>query len=263
MDLGLDNKVAVVTAASRGMGKATAIRLAHEGAKVAICSRSSETMQKVADEISQAAGQEVFWHACDLTKASDIQVFIDDVVAHFGGVDILVANAGGPPRGDFFAFSDKDWDAAFQLTFMSVVRLIRAAVPSMRQRGGGRIVTISSSSVKQPIPDLILSNAVRAGVLGLIKSLAEELAPDGILVNNFSPGRINTERLQMNDEAMAKKSGKSVDEIRKASFSRIPLGRYGDVEEVADTITFMVSERASYITGTTILGDGGLVKALH
>lgn len=262
MDLGLEGKVAIVTAASRGMAKATALRLAAEGAEVAICSRSEEHMRAVAGEIRVKTGRSVFWATCDLTKAEQIRAFVSQVAERFGGVDILVANAGGPPRGDFFSFDDGDWMNAVELTLMSVVRLVREVVPWMRRRGGGRIVAISSTSVKQPIPDLMLSNAIRPGVLGLLKTLSQELARDSILVNVLSPGRIDTDRVREMDAARAKRAGKTVEEIKAESLARIPLGRYGRPEEVADTIAFLVSERASYITGATVVVDGGMVRSL-
>jgi len=262
MELGLRGKVAIVTAASRGMGRAVARELSSEGALVAISSRSAEHMKLVAAEIESETGNVVLPIVCDLTQSDQIKSMVQSVVEKFGGVDILVANAGGPPRGKFSEIADDQWQAAFELTFMSVVRLVRGVVPSMTARGGGRIITISSSSVKQPIPNLLVSNALRPGVLGLLKTLAEELAPHNILVNNLSPGRINTERLQENDAAQAAKTGASVADVQEASYKRIPLRRYGYAEEVAAVITFMASARASYMTGTTVVVDGGYIKAL-
>ncbi|MHB1134348.1 MAG: SDR family oxidoreductase [Chloroflexota bacterium] len=264
MDLGLRDKVAIVTAASQGMGKAVALGLAREGAKVAICSRRQEAISAAGEEIERATGSEVLALAADVTRPEDIERVVASTMQRFGRLDVLVTNAGGPPAGKFDDFADDAaWQAAFNLTLMSVVRLVRAAVPHMRAQGGGRIINIQSLSVKQPIDSLILSNAVRPGVIGLAKTLSFELAGDNILVNNVCPGRIATARVTENDQARAQREGRSLEEVTKQQQATVPLGRYGQPEEFANMVVFLASERASYITGATIQVDGGLFRGLE
>jgi 3-oxoacyl-[acyl-carrier protein] reductase len=258
MDLGLKGKTALVTAASKGIGRACAMGFAAEGARVAMCARGEADLKTAADEIRTRTGAEVLALTCDLTRAAEIGGLIQRVTAAFGGVDVLVANAGGPPRGDFADFEDEQWTRAFELSLLSVVRLVRGVLPSMRARRWGRILTVQSSSVKQPIPGLLLSNAVRPGVAGLMKSLAAEVGKDGILVNTVCPGRILTDRFVSGH----KQTGKPVEEYLAASARDVPVGRIGTPEEFANVVVFLASERASYVTGATVQVDGGLIRGL-
>jgi 3-oxoacyl-[acyl-carrier protein] reductase len=261
MDLGLRGKVALVPAASQGLGKAVALAFAREGARLAVCSRRLDAIQATAEEIRRL-GSEVLALAADVTRADDIARLVQQTVERFGGIDILVTNAGGPPAGRFDDFDDAAWRAAYELTLLSAIRLIRAVLPSMRQRGGGVIVTMTSSSIKQPIPNLILSNVFRAGVASLAKTLADELAADHIRVNTVVPGRIATERVAQLDQANAARLGLEVETVRQTMLAQIPLRRYGDPEEFANAVVFLASERASYITGATLQVDGGMIRSL-
>jgi 3-oxoacyl-[acyl-carrier protein] reductase len=262
MDLGLQGKVALVMAASKGLGRAVATELAREGASVVISSRDAETLSQTAAEIAEETGAEVEPCAADITRAEDVQALFSRATERFGGLDVLVNNAGGPPAGTFEDFGDEDWQAAFELVLLSLIRAVRAALPLMRERGGGRIVNIASSSIKQPIENLIFSNTFRAGILGLAKSLSAELAPDGILINTLGPGRISTARSQSMDASQAEAQGVPIEEVRGRFESRIPLGRYGTPEEFARVATFLASPANSYVTGQGILVDGGMVRAL-
>jgi 3-oxoacyl-[acyl-carrier protein] reductase len=262
VDLGLNGKVAVVAASSKGLGRATAARLAAEGASVVVSSRDEAALAKTASEIREETGSRVGHCVADLTKAEDIEKLVSRAVELFGGVDVLVTNSGGPPAGTFDEFGDEDWRYAFDLNLMSMIRLIRAALPRMRERGGGRIVCVASSSIKQPLENLILSNTFRTAMAGLAKSLATELAPDGILINTLGPGRIGTDRVAQMDEARAGSSGVPVEEVRRRAEALIPLGRYGTPEEFATVAAFLASPANTYVTGQAFLVDGGLVKAL-
>jgi 3-oxoacyl-[acyl-carrier protein] reductase len=262
MDLELHGKVAFVAAASRGLGKGIALALAGEGARCIICSRNEESIQRAAEEIRRQTGSEVLALTADLQKSTEIAAAVSSGAERFGGIDILITNAGGPPPGGFDAHEDPAWEEAFHLTLMSVVRLIREALPHMKKRGWGRIINLTSQSVKQPIPSLILSNALRPGVIGLAKTLAAELAPHRILINNIATGRIDTERVREIDEAKAQREGRTVEEVKKETMASIPLGRYGVVNEVAHMVTFLASEKASFITGATIPVDGGACSGL-
>lgn len=262
MDLGLEGKVALVLAASKGLGRAVATELAREGARVMISSRGEDALAQTAAEISSETGAEVDHHAADLTRGEDVDGLIRRVMERFGGVDVLVTNTGGPPAGTFADFGDDDWRYAFDLILLSLIRTVRGVLPSMRERGEGRIVCVASSSIKQPIENLILSNTFRAGLAGLAKSLAIELAPDGILINTLGPGRISTARSQSMDASQAEARGVSVEEIRGRVESQIPLGRYGTPEELARVAAFLASPANSYVTGQAILVDGAMVRAL-
>lgn len=257
MNLELEDKTAIVVAASHGLGKACAMRLAQEGANVVICARGQEALVKTADEIAAATGRQVEWVQTDLTKAEEIDVLIDATTVAFGDIDILVTNCGGPKRGEFMTLEDSDWRQATDLVLMSMVRLIRAAVPHMRASKNGRIINISSIAARQPIEGLILSNALRAGGIGLAKTLSRELAPFGITVNNVAPGYTLTNRIY--DLAMeeAKTRGISHEEVMAEYHRLIPLQRMARPEEIADLVAFLASDRAGYITGATIPVDGG------
>jgi 3-oxoacyl-[acyl-carrier protein] reductase len=263
MDLGLKGKVALVAGASQGMGRASALGFAREGAKVSICARGEAALSETAAMIRKETGGEVLAIVADMTKPEDIQKFVNQTAQHFGRLDIIVNNAGGPPPGEFMKFTDADWNNAFQLSLMNTVRMTREAVPHMRKVGGGRVINITSYSVKEPIAGLVLSNAIRSGVIGLAKTLSRELAGDNILINNVCPGRIDTERAQKLNKARAERLKRPLEEINRDMAAEVPLGRYGTAEEAADLIVFLGSDRASYITGTTIQIDGGLVRGIQ
>ncbi len=256
MDLGLRGKVAAVAAASQGLGRAIALELSREGAKVAICSRDEGRVGAAAADVSRETGGDVLPVVADVTKDDDIKGFVRQVVDAYGGIDVLVTNAGGPPPGNFGDVGDDEWYATYDLTFLSSVRLIRECLPYMK--GGGRIVIMTSISVKQPVDNLILSNAIRLAVVGLAKSLARELAPRNITVNMTGPGFIGTDRLKELFEANAKKAGMTAEEVEAGVLKNIPMGRLGEPKEMGELVAFLASERASYITGTHIQIDGGL-----
>ncbi len=260
MDLGITGKVALVTAGSKGLGKAVALELAREGVQVAIASRSLAELEQAAAEINTASGHQPFVFAADLTVGEQINQLIAAVLAQYGQIDILVNNTGGPPPGYFDDFDDAAWQQAVDLLLLSSVRLIRGVLPGMRERKWGRIINSTSVAVKQPIGQLLLSNAVRTAVIGLAKSLSNEVAAEGITVNNLLPGSIYTDRVIKNNQIGAQRAGKTVDEIRAAAEAEIPMRRYGRVEEYAAAAAFLASERASYITGTNLLVDGGVYK---
>lgn len=262
MHLNLTGKRALVLAASRGLGFACARGLAREGVRVVICSRDEDRIAAAAARLREETGAEVHAVASDVSAPADAARLVGVAVERLGGLDIVVHNAGGPPPGDFQAVGEAQWQKAIEQNLMSLVRIVAASVPELKRAGGGRILTIASSSIKQPIPNLVLSNATRAGVWGLVKSLSRELAPDGILVNLIAPGRVKTERIDELDEANAARSGQPIDEVRRASVATIPLGRLGDPEELANLAVFLASDAASYITGQAIMVDGGAGNAL-
>ena len=262
MDLGLKNKVALVAASSKGLGRACAHALSAEGAKVAICARDEKALRAAADEIARATGNEVLAVPADLTHARDCERVVKETVDFFGTLHVLVTNNGGPPAGYFFDFDDNDWYRAVDLTLMSAVRLIRAAVPAMRRQKWGRVINITSVSVKEPLDNLILSNALRAGVVGLARTLANQLAADGITVNNVLPGYILTDRVKSLAGTQAKAQGKSPDDILAGFAAPVPIGRIGQPEELAAVVAFLASEQAAYVNGASILVDGGRYKGL-
>jgi 3-oxoacyl-[acyl-carrier protein] reductase len=261
MQTGLTGKVALVCAASRGLGKAAARGLAAEGARVAMCARHMPTLQAAAAEIQSETGAEVLAIAADLSRRSDIARLVDQTVQHFGGLDILVTNSGGPKAGLFSATTESDWRDAIDLILLSTVLLCMEAVPHMR-RGGGRIINITSISAKQPIAGLMLSNALRPAVTGFSKTLANELARDGILVNCVAPGYTRTDRVIELAEATAAREGVLVEAVEKRTVQNIPLGRMAEPSEFADLVVFLASDRGRYITGTTIPVDGGYLRGL-
>jgi 3-oxoacyl-[acyl-carrier protein] reductase len=225
--------------------------------KLAICARNESTLRSTAQEITKLTQTEILSVRADVTQPKEIQELLRQTVENFGGLDILVTNAGGPTPGNFFALDDTHWEQAFQLTLMSVVRLCREAIPHMQQRGAGRIINIASVSVKQPIENLVLSNSLRLAVVGLAKSLATELAPMKITVNTVCPGPTHTDRMEQLLQAMG-----DIEEARRFWTKDIPMGRMGQPEELADLVAFLASENARYITGTVIQVDGGLVKSI-
>jgi len=263
MDLGLQDKVAIVMAASKGLGRACATALAAEGASVTIGARTAQALEGTAQEIQRATGSRVLAVPTDVTRAQDVETIVAATVREFGRIDILVNNAGGPPAGKFESFGDAQWQAAFELNLLSTVRLVRLVVPHMRKTGSGRIITIVSTSVKQPIDGLLLSNAIRSGVVGLAKTLSVELAPDSITVNNVCPGRILTDRFrQIYHIAERVQQGVSEEAALKEVARDVPMGRIGKPEELGAFVAFLASQQAAYITGTTIQVDGGLVRSL-
>jgi len=262
MDTGLKSRVAIVAASSQGIGRATAEAFAAEGCRVAMCARSAQTLRTAAERIERQYKTEVFWQPLDVTDAEAVHGFVDAVVSKFGSADICVTNAGGPPAKGFLAASLEEWRKAVDANFMSAVYFAREVIPHMQRRRWGRIITITSITTKQPVADLVLSNAVRAAVVGLVKSLANEFGKDGILVNNVGPGYTATDRLKELVKARSAASGKSEKEISEGWSADAPLKRLGEPREVADAIVWLASERASYVTGQTLLVDGGLYKGL-
>lgn len=262
MDLGIKDRVALVAASSTGLGKAVAYGLAREGAKLALCSRNPATLNQTAEQIGRDTGVEILAVPVDVTDEEEVHSFVDGVTARFGQIDICVTNAGGPPAKAFDAIAIQEWRRAVDLNLMSTLFLAREALPGMRERGWGRLITITSLTVKQPVDGLILSNTVRAAVAGLVKSLSNEYAASNVLVNNVCPGYTATDRLKELSSTLAKQSGASEEEIERRWTGQIPLGRLARPDEFADAVVFLASERASYITGQSILIDGGFAKGL-
>lgn len=261
MDLQLKGKIAVVSAASRGLGRAVAEQLAKEGCNLFICSRNAEAITKAARELRSGYGVEADGFQADLSDKQQIDAWIEHVASRTGHIDALVCNAGGPPSGSFLDITEEDWDRAIRTNLMSVVRLLRGFYPMMKINGA-RVVTIASASVKMPIPGLILSNTLRTGIVGLMKTLSIEWAQDGILLNTVCPGRIMTDRVEELDRVRAEREGRSLEDVRKESIRNIPLGRAGKPEELADLCAYLLSARNTYLTGSTYFVDGGSVKAL-
>jgi 3-oxoacyl-[acyl-carrier protein] reductase len=262
MDLGLKDRIALVCGASQGLGKAVAWGLAREGANLAICSRNKINILEAAEEIAQSTGVEVMGISADLSLTEETRRFFKKAQGHFGRVDILVTNAGGPPSLPFIEINDNQWKSAFDLTLMSAVTLIREALPGMQARRFGRIINITSVAVKQPLEGLILSNTIRTGLIGLAKTLSNTYASDNILINNVCPGYTLTERVNELSNLIAKRKGIIPEDVIREWESQIPMGRMGRPEELADLVVFLASERASYITGATIQVDGGYYKGL-
>lgn len=262
MDLGLKGKRALVMAASRGLGFACARALALEGCHLVICSRDEARIRAAADTITQETQARVHAIVSDVSGDGEARRLVEETVTQLGGLDIVVHNAGGPPAGDTASMSEAQWQKAFEQNMLSLVRIVNAAVPELKKAGGGRIITIASSSIKQPIPNLVLSNALRAGVWGFAKTLSRELGPDKILVNVVAPGRIQTERIEEIDQATAAKAGKPLDEVKKASAASVPIGRIGRPEEFANVVAFLASDAASYVSGQAIIVDGAAGNAL-
>ena len=261
MDLGLKNKTAIVMASSAGLGKAVATELAREGANIMISSRREDELKKVQAEIAKETGNEPAYTAADITNYDDIKNVVNSTVEKFGGVDILVNNAGGPPAGTFDKFDDEAWLNAINLNLLSYIRSIREVVPHMKKAGQGWILNCTSSGVKQALPNLILSNTCRMGVVGLSKTLCNELGSDNIRINVLAPGRIWTDRIAYLDGMRAEKMGVTLDEIKASTKKSISLGRYGDPAEFGRTAAFLCSGANTYTSGQTILVDGGLTTA--
>jgi 3-oxoacyl-[acyl-carrier protein] reductase len=262
MELGLKGRVAAVYGGSRGLGRAAAEALASEGAQVAILARDQARLAESAAAIQRAAGVEVAAITCDVSNAEQARRSIRQVAERFGGLDILVNNSGGPKAGGFATLTADDFARTVDLLFMSVVHTTIEAVPLMRRRGGGRIINVTSVSVKQPVDNLMLSNAVRPAVVGFSRSLANELAPEGITVNCVAPGYTRTERVIELNEANAAREGTTAAAVETRLVASIPMRRLGEPHEVAGLIAFLASDRASYITGATLQVDGGYVRGL-
>jgi 3-oxoacyl-[acyl-carrier protein] reductase len=262
MDLGLCHKVALVAAGSRGLGRAVAEELAAEGASLVLCARDSRTLDETAAAIAKSSNAHVLALPADVTVTDDIKRVVDAGIDRFGRIDILVTNAGGPPAGRFEQVTHEQWEDAIRLTLFSAIELTRQVLPGMKERRWGRILNITSIAVKQPVENLLLSNSLRAGLTGFARTLANEVAADGVTVNNIMPGYTRTERLDELAQMMAEKQGISADEFRGKWEKEIPMGRLGEPREFAALAAFLVSERASYITGTSIQVDGGWIKSL-
>jgi len=262
MDLGIQGRAAVVAAASRGLGRSAAEALAAEGAQLALCARGAGELASAAAAIREQYGVAVFEQALDVTDQAAVGKFVSEARARLGPIGICVTNAGGPPAGTFADFSPQDWRQAFELNFMSALHFIREVVPDMQARKWGRVVTVTSVSVKQPIDGLILSNAVRSAVVGLMKTLVREYGADNVLFNNVCPGYTATGRLLNLAARKAEEAGVSRDEVVAEMVRETPLGRAGRPEEFGAAVAFLCSEKASYINGVSLLVDGGLARGI-
>lgn len=262
MESGLKGRVAIVAGASAGIGRATALALAAEGSNLALCARNAEKLASVAEQARRLHGVEVYTANLDVTHDAGVHQFVDDVQGHFGRIDVCVANAGGPPAKPFAETTLSEWDSAYQANLRSVVSFAQAVLPRMRERHWGRLIAITSVTVKQPVDNLVLSNAIRTGVAGLVRTLANEYGPDGITVNNVGPGYTATERLKELAVRRRQDAGISEAEYMASLAKHVALRRVAEPAEVADAIVWLASERASYITGQTLLVDGGAYRGL-
>jgi 3-oxoacyl-[acyl-carrier protein] reductase len=262
MDLGLRGRVAIVAAASKGLGRAVAEELAREGARVAICSREAKNIEQTAKEIQASTGQRVLWRAVDVKQEQPVAGFVADVEKELGRLDICVTNSGGPPSNSFADTKPEEWRTAVDQLLMSTVFFARETLPRMKKSNWGRFITITSSAVKQPVDGLLLSNSVRAAVTGLARTLANEYAAYGITVNNVCPGYTHTARLDNLAKSISARSNVKPDEVFAGWAHEIPAGRIGTPQEFAAVVAFLASERASYVNGTSIAVDGGLVRSL-
>ena len=260
MDTGLSGKSVLVFASSKGLGKASAKLYAEAGADVMLTSRTEKNCQEAAEELRRTASGRVSYFVCDVSRGEDVQKAVACTAEQFGGLDVLVNNAGGPPPGTFEETTEEDWAFAWELTLMSGVRAIRAALPYLKT-SAGKIITITSSSMKEPVDGLLLSNVYRTGIVGLTKSLAKEFGQYGILVNAVGPGRIDTERVRQLDGKKAAALGEDEADVRRNNAAQIPLGRYGEPEEFARTVLFLGSGWNTYVTGQHFLADGGVTNA--
>lgn len=263
MDLGLKDRVAIVAASSQGLGKAVALALAREGTRLALCSRRAKAVESAAEELRRATGVEAMAQAADVTRPDEVRRLVAETLDRFGRIDICVTNAGGPPSRSFAETTVEDWSAAVDLNLLSVVYLAREVLPVMRQQQWGRLLTITSVAVKQPVDGLILSNSVRSAVSGLVKSLANEYGKDHVTVNNVCPGYTRTARLNELADRVAQRDGLTREQAEQRWTKEIPLGRLAEPEEFASVVTFLASEKASYITGASLAVDGGLVKGIY
>lgn len=262
MDFRLKGKVAAVAAASQGLGFSCALALSREGARVGICSRSGENIDRAAARIRGETGADVHTQVTDVADVDAAAAFVDDVAAHFGGLDVLVTNAGGPPPGAWADVGVAELERGFRLTLLGSISMMRAAIPRMRKQRWGRIVNILSITAKQPETSLLVSNTMRAALLAYTKSVSQELARDNVLVNNVAPGYTGTERLVELAETLARARGHTVEDVYAAWEANIPMGRLGRPEELANTVAFLCSEASSYVTGVTLQVDGGFIKGI-
>jgi len=262
MDLGLKGRGVIVAASNEGIGRATAELFAREGAQVAMCARTEDKLRAAADEIRGATGAEVYAERTDVTDGAAVQRFVENVAKQFGRIDVCVANAGGPPAKNFLSIQSDEWRRAVDMNFMSVIHLAKAVIPYMQRHRWGRIITITSVSVRQPVDELIMSNSVRPAVMGLVKSLSNDFGRDGILVNNVAPGYTATERLKELSSVRALATGTTSQAVDEQLAADTPVRRLGQPNEIADAIVWLASERASYITGQTLVVDGGRYKGL-
>lgn len=262
MDLGIRDRVALVTGGSMGLGKAIARELAREKARVVISARNETRLRAAAEEIRRETGAQVLALPADMTRPAEIRALVEQVASRWGTVDIAVANAGGPPGTRFETTSDEDFQRALELNLLSTIHLAQEVVPFMKSRRWGRFIALTSVSVKQPLPGLILSNTARTGVVGFVKTLASEMAPFGVLCNVVAPGYMRTGRVEELAMERARNEERDADEVLREIGGRIPAGRMGDPEELAAAVAFLASERASYVTGVTLQVDGGFVQGL-
>ncbi|SDM06409.1 SDR family oxidoreductase [Bacillus sp. OK048] len=261
MDLNLSGKTALVIASSQGLGYAIAERLVTEGTNVMISGRDEEKLKEKARELESRGLGKVAFQKTDITKIEDIKQLVSKTIEVFGSLQLLINNAGGPPAGSFEELTDDDWQNSFELNLLSYVRVIREALPFLKQQGG-KILNIASSSIKEPIPGLILSNTFRTGIVGLSKTLASEFAPHNILINTIAPGRIATDRVKHLDQINAEKQGVDIEKVELTMKAAIPLKRYGTPEEFANVAAFLLSDANTYMTGSSFLVDGGMIKAI-
>ncbi|RKD21699.1 3-oxoacyl-ACP reductase [Ammoniphilus oxalaticus] len=261
MNLNLKGKVALALASSQGLGKAIAAELVTEGASVMLASRDADKLASVQSELTGLGKGKVLFQQTDITKSAELEQLMKATIEQFGKIDILVNNAGGPPSGMFEEITDEQWQDTFELNLLSYIRSIRAALPELK-KSNGRIINIASASIKQPIPGLILSNTFRTGIVGLTKTLAEELAPYGVLIHTVAPGRIATDRVAQLDQLQADRLGVSREEVEQLVQKQIPLGRYGTPQEFAKVVAFLVSDACTYMTGNAFLIDGGMIKSI-
>lgn len=262
MELGISGRVAMVAAASKGLGKAVALGLAEEGCRVSICGRSEENLQAARHDLEAIIGpNEVLTVSADVSKKADLENWYKRTVERFGTVDILVTNTGGPPAAKFLQLTDEQWESGFQSTLMNVVRLCNLAIPTMRDKGWGRIIHITSLVAKQPLDDLTISSTLRTGISALTRTMANQVARDGILVNAVLPGNTLTDRQTHLAEVRAQAQGITPEEAIKRGVATIPLGRMAEAREIADAVVYLASERATYITGVSLLVDGGVCQA--
>lgn len=262
MELGLAGRVALVTAATKGLGKASALALAKEGASVAISARTRDDVERVAREIEVQTRSRVIGIVGDVGRRDDCARMVADTAAAFGALHVVVSNSGGPPPGAFEELDESQWQQAIETTLLSTVRLFRAALPHMKAAGYGRMLVITSSSVKEPIAGLLLSNVIRPGLAGLCKTLSKELGAHGITVNNVAPGTFDTDRIVHLHEKQAKAQGIAVEQTREAAKKTIPLGRFGDPNELGRVVAFLASEAGSYVSGQTLVVDGGKMASI-
>jgi len=262
VDLGLSNRVAIVTGSSRGIGKAIAYVLAKEGAQVTTCARNIDKLMDTARNIKASTGAEILPVRVDLREKEDIRLMVERTVGKFSRIDILVNNTGGPPSRLFLETSEEDWHSVVDSLLMSVINCCREVIPYMKENAWGRIINMTSFAAKQPAESLILSNTVRAGILGLTKTLSNELAGYGILVNAVCPGWTRTRRIEQLAKATAEKNGRTYEAVIDEWASKFPLKRLAQPEEIANAVAFLASEKASYITGTVIQVDGGFIQSL-